>query len=123
MVISHPVYTHGFGDSRHGLFGFGSPTEGERELMVKGLIGEVAACIIALFYSIFEINKKSDSTEINKIKSEIQAINNNIETLNSGDLNIEADNDNTSFDSSISKYEETINSYDIAPPLTWMFIR
>ncbi|MBM33525.1 MULTISPECIES: hypothetical protein [unclassified Arsukibacterium] len=48
------------------FLGFGSPTESERELMVKGLIGEVAVCIIALFYSIFGL--KSGSVDASKLQ-------------------------------------------------------
>tara|TARA_R110002012_G_scaffold321631_1_gene550234 strand:+ start:63 stop:824 length:762 start_codon:yes stop_codon:yes gene_type:complete len=39
------------------FFGFGTPTDGERELLVTGLILEIAACVIALFYSIFGLKK------------------------------------------------------------------
>ncbi|HHQ4572565.1 TPA: hypothetical protein ACSP3H_003466, partial [Aeromonas veronii] len=35
------------------FLGFGTPTEAEREWLVKGLLIEVTACIIAFFYSIF----------------------------------------------------------------------
>lgn len=48
------------------FFNFGDPTETERELMVKGLIGEVAACMIALFYSIFGL--KGDVESPNKLQ-------------------------------------------------------
>lgn len=43
------------------FLGMGSPTETEREWLVKGLILEVAACVIALFYSIFGLKKPKDS--------------------------------------------------------------
>ena len=49
------------------FLGFGTPTESERELLVKGLIGEIAACIIALFYSIFGL-KNNDNTSDEKLK-------------------------------------------------------
>jgi flagellar basal body-associated protein FliL len=39
------------------FFNFGTPTDRERELLVTGLILEVAACVIALFYSIFGLTK------------------------------------------------------------------
>lgn len=39
------------------FLGFGSPTDTEREWLVKGLVLEVAACVIALFYSIFGLKK------------------------------------------------------------------
>jgi hypothetical protein len=39
------------------FFGFGTPTDSERELLVKGLILEISACVIALFYSIFGLKK------------------------------------------------------------------
>ncbi|WP_432467576.1 hypothetical protein [Agarivorans sp. Z349TD_8] len=50
------------------FFGFGTPNESERELLVKGLIGEIAACVIALFYSIFGL-KKDDGVPSEKISS------------------------------------------------------
>jgi hypothetical protein len=55
------------------FFDFGSPTPEERELMVTGLIIEVAACVIALFYSIFGL-KKVNNTEIDieELKNEIK---------------------------------------------------
>jgi|OM-RGC.v1.010255790 hypothetical protein len=43
------------------FLGMGTPTETEREWLVKGLILEVAACVIALFYSIFGLKKNDDS--------------------------------------------------------------
>jgi hypothetical protein len=102
------------------FFGFGSPTENERELMVKGLIGEVAACIIALFYSIFGINKKNDPTEINEIKGQIHVINNNIETLNSRleekVSNVKINDDKILSIDLISKYKEIIGGFDSPPP-------
>ena len=48
------------------FFNFGAPTVTERELMVKGLIGEVAASVIALFYSIFGL--KDDAENQNKLQ-------------------------------------------------------
>lgn len=39
------------------FLGFGTPTDGERELLVKGFLLEIAACVIALFYSIFGLKK------------------------------------------------------------------
>ncbi|PAJ71631.1 hypothetical protein CJF42_25685 [Pseudoalteromonas sp. NBT06-2] len=53
------------------FFGTGSPTETEREWLVKGLILEVAACVIALFYSIFGI-KKSNESNSDKVLSDIE---------------------------------------------------
>lgn len=41
------------------FFGFGTPTDSERELLVKGLIGEIALCVVALFYSIFGLKRDS----------------------------------------------------------------
>ncbi|MDO8343819.1 MAG: hypothetical protein Q7T48_11495 [Cellvibrio sp.] len=63
------------------FFGFGAPTESERSLMVKGLILEVGASILALFYSIFGLNKKSENVDV--IQSEkIQELSSSIEELN-----------------------------------------
>ncbi len=64
------------------FFGFGSPTESERELMVKGLIGEVAACIIALFYSIFGLKSRSASdSEITDLKGKVSELSTQLESL------------------------------------------
>lgn len=41
------------------FLGFGTPTDSERELLVKALIGEVAAAVIALFYSMFNLKKQT----------------------------------------------------------------
>jgi hypothetical protein len=60
------------------FLGFGTPTESERELLVKGLIGEIAACVIALFYSIFGL-KKIDHSSDEKLK----LLENRIEQLES----------------------------------------
>jgi hypothetical protein len=39
------------------FFGFGTPTDSERELLVKGLIGEIALCVIALLrYCVILLN-------------------------------------------------------------------
>ena len=53
------------------FLGFGAPTNAEREWLVKGLILEVAACVVALFYSIFGL-KKSSSPVDEKILSDIE---------------------------------------------------
>lgn len=45
------------------FLGFGSPTDTEREWLVKGLLFEVSACVIALFYSIFELKKSNVSLD------------------------------------------------------------
>lgn len=45
------------------FLGFGSPTGDERSLLVKMLIGEVAASVVALFYSIFGINGAPESDD------------------------------------------------------------
>ncbi|HDY7484243.1 hypothetical protein HQK29_23370 [Vibrio vulnificus] len=45
------------------FLGFGTPTEAEREWLVKGLVLEVAACVVALFYSIFGLKKSTSSTD------------------------------------------------------------
>lgn len=45
------------------FLGFGTPTETEREWLVKGLVLEVAACVVALFYSIFGLKKSTSSTD------------------------------------------------------------
>ncbi len=47
------------------FLGFGTPTEAEREWLVKGLLLEVTACIIALFYSIFGLKPESGKQNIN----------------------------------------------------------
>ena len=49
------------------FLGMGMPTETEREWLVKGLILEVAACVIALFYSIFGLKKANDSYSNKKL--------------------------------------------------------
>jgi hypothetical protein len=49
------------------FLGMGSPTETEREWLVKGLILEVAACVIALFYSIFGLKKPNESNSENSL--------------------------------------------------------
>lgn len=65
------------------FLGFGSPTESERELMVKGLIGEVAACIIALFYSIFGLKGSSeDSGKVQELENTTAQILATVEALN-----------------------------------------
>ncbi len=46
------------------FLGFGTPTEGEREILVKGLILEIAACVVALFYSIFGLKKTDELDDI-----------------------------------------------------------
>lgn len=53
------------------FLGIGSPTETEREWLVKGLILEVAACVIALFYSIFGL-KKPNEPNTEKTLSDIE---------------------------------------------------
>ncbi|PKH02768.1 hypothetical protein CXF72_09925 [Psychromonas sp. MB-3u-54] len=45
------------------FLGFGTPTEAEREWLVKGLLLEVASCVVALFYSIFGLKKSNNSTD------------------------------------------------------------
>ena len=63
------------------FLGFGSPTESERALMVKGLIIEVAASIVALFYSVFRLNKSPE--DLDELQNEkIQEISSSIENLN-----------------------------------------
>lgn len=60
------------------FFGFGTPTESERDLLVKVLIGETACCMMALFYSIFglksESSKKSSAPELDKVYLEIESL-------------------------------------------------
>ncbi|WP_028863992.1 hypothetical protein [Psychromonas aquimarina] len=57
------------------FLGFGSPTESEREIMVKGLIGEVAACIVALFYSIFGLKgNTNDNSKIQELEDKTDQI-------------------------------------------------
>jgi hypothetical protein len=51
------------------FFGMGTPTEAERDWLVKGLILEVAACVIALFYSIFGLKKTNDSHSDKKLSN------------------------------------------------------
>ncbi|RTE64394.1 hypothetical protein EH243_17655 [Amphritea opalescens] len=68
------------------FLGFGSPTESERELMVKGLIGEVAACIIALFYSIFGLKGGAEETDkLQELESKIEHLLSVIETFKLSD--------------------------------------
>lgn len=40
------------------FFDFGKPTPEERSLLVKVFVAEVGVCVPALFYSVFNINKK-----------------------------------------------------------------
>lgn len=53
------------------FLGMGTPTETEREWLVKGLILEVAACVVALFYSIFGLKKPAENTN-DKALSDIE---------------------------------------------------
>ncbi len=53
------------------FLGFGTPTDAEREWLVKGLILEVSACVVALFYSIFGLKKSSNHVD-DKILSDIE---------------------------------------------------
>lgn len=53
------------------FLGMGSPTETEREWLVKGLILEVAACVIALFFSIFGLKKSNESNSV-KVLSDLE---------------------------------------------------
>jgi hypothetical protein len=43
------------------FFGFGTPTPDERSLMVKAFIGEIAAAVVALFYSLFKLKPKHET--------------------------------------------------------------
>lgn len=100
------------------FFGFGSPTESERSLMVKGLIGEVAACIIALFYSIFGLRKTNEEPDnIEDLKEEIKLLHKSIEKLNKP---YPEKNNNTdkpiNLKSEKSDFESAIESFNIPPP-------
>lgn len=53
------------------FLGFGAPTDAEREWLVKGLILEVAACVVALFYSIFGLKKSSGPVD-DRVLSDIE---------------------------------------------------
>lgn len=53
------------------FLGMGTPTDTEREWLVKGLIIEVAACVVALFYSIFGL-KKNIQGNTEKVLSDIE---------------------------------------------------
>jgi len=57
------------------FLGFGTPTEEERSLLVKALIGEIAAAVVALFYSLFNLKGKMRgpdySEEVDQFKKKI----------------------------------------------------
>ena len=100
------------------FFGFGSPTESERELMVKGLLVEVAACVIALFYSIFGLKKDPGPyEEIEKLREEIRAL---LESTNKPTLKAPADHasdlDIKKYQSSRDSFKKSIDLFEVAPP-------
>ncbi len=110
------------------FFDFGSPTESERSLMVKGLIGEVSACIIALFYSIFGLKEDSKNTEeINNLKQKIQDLSS---MLDEQEFSSTASNNNSAIDlqsnsnpqqkssnNEQTKFEELLAEFTVDPPL------
>ena len=70
------------------FLGFGTPTESERDLLVKGLIGEVATCVVALFYSIFGLKSEQNesgnqSQEINSLEVRLNELEQEIKVLKS----------------------------------------
>ena len=82
-------------DSRDGFFGFGQPTPEERSLMVKGFIVEIAACVIALFYSMFGLRKSGESelednhyaelkNELELLKAQVAGLNDPLQGIKSG---------------------------------------
>lgn len=108
------------------FFDFGAPTENERELMVYGLILEVAACVVALFHSIFRL-KKEDNLEINieelkdEIKNDIQAYVNKLSAMHTPSTSSGSDTESNqtaltydlSFD---SDYQKAADAFNAPPP-------
>lgn len=65
------------------FFGFGTPTIDERELLVKVLIGEIAAAVIVLFYSMFNLKKQGNApTQSNEDQNSAKLQNSFIELEN-----------------------------------------
>ena len=64
------------------FLGFGTPTEEERSLLVKALIGEIAAAVVALFYSLFNLKGKKRGAdyqqEIARFKKQINDLENEL---------------------------------------------
>lgn len=112
------------------FLGFGSPTESERGLMVKGLIGEVAACIIALFYSIFGLRGETrDTARINDLEEKINQTVSAVELLkankNSAIMDTgysvkesASDKDNIKNYEYISSFEKIISNFKMEPPFS-----
>lgn len=110
------------------FLGFGSPTESERELMVKGLIGEVAACIIALFYSIFGLKGGSEeAAKLQELENKIEHALSVIESLelsNRGPMlssksHVDQVNGSSSIESNkVDNFECKTSLLDAAPPFS-----
>lgn len=56
------------------FLGFGTPTEAEREWLVRGLVIEIATCVIALFYQFFGIKKSGSTDEIKSLEERVSAL-------------------------------------------------
>ncbi|SHG16283.1 hypothetical protein SAMN05216361_1504 [Marisediminitalea aggregata] len=70
-----------FGTLASVFLGFGSPTQNERELLVTAFLVELAACIIALFYSIFGLKRSandSEQIENSKLESKVEELDSKI---------------------------------------------
>lgn len=107
------------------FLGFGSPTADERSLLVKMLIGEVAASVIALFYSIFGINEKSSSDDeiqnekIQEILLEIEKLGKRIGTIEiTGSLPSITEHKEIKFGITPPPFrtDSIIDGFDVKPP-------
>lgn len=109
------------------FLGFGSPTEGERNLLVKVLIGEVAASVFALFYSIFGINRKFEPDEdmqnekMQELIIEIGKLERRIASVEGAEcttLNLDGEEIVHQTSSLLSKTEAIIESFKVEPPFS-----
>jgi len=108
------------------FLGFGTPTEAEREWLVKGLIIEVAACIVALFYSMFGLKPETTRQQFNveQIESRISELESKIllttEKISSDTTMISIDKDektnNSDLMSQMFPHIARLKEYDVPPP-------
>ncbi|TNF01243.1 MAG: hypothetical protein EP322_00140 [Bacteroidetes bacterium] len=110
------------------FYGFGQPTPEERSLMVTGLIIEVAACVVALFYSIFGLKKGGESNQdVTELIRKIEVMQERLDGIElekstrahkggSGEVSVPRVDEGGSADSRyVSDFEKMINDFKVKP--------